>query len=94
MIYFTYSDIPYPILSNLEELKATSLFFLITTLSFIVINYFFFSSSGGELMEPEILHGEFDTLLLDNSSGQEGIKRKWYFRWCVTIYCCDSLCKT
>lgn len=23
-------------------------------------------------MEPEILHGEFDTLLLDNSSGQEG----------------------
>ena len=76
MIYFTYSDIPYPILSNLEELKATSLFFLITTLSFIVINYFFFSSSGGELMEPEILHGEFDTLLLDNSSGQEGIKRK------------------
>ena len=76
MIYFTYSDIPYPILSNLEELKATSLFFLITTLSFIVINYLFFSSSGGELMEPEILHGEFDTLLLDNSSGQEGIKRK------------------
>ena len=26
-------------------------------------------------MEPEILHGEFDTLLLDNSSGQEGEKR-------------------
>ena len=31
--------------------------------------------SGGELMEPEILHGEFDTLLLDNSSGQEGKNR-------------------
>ena len=27
-------------------------------------------------MEPEILHGEFDTLLLDNSSGQEGEHEK------------------
>ena len=28
-------------------------------------------------MEPEILHGEFDTLLLDNSSGQEGEHEKF-----------------
>ena len=28
--------------------------------------------TGGEFMEPEILLGEFDTLLLDNSGGQAG----------------------
>eukprot|EP00596_Hydrurales_sp_CCMP1899_P006778 CAMPEP_0119043982 /NCGR_PEP_ID=MMETSP1177-20130426/27640_1 /TAXON_ID=2985 /ORGANISM="Ochromonas sp, Strain CCMP1899" /LENGTH=65 /DNA_ID=CAMNT_0007013267 /DNA_START=482 /DNA_END=676 /DNA_ORIENTATION=+ len=27
---------------------------------------------GGELMEPEILIGEFDTLLLDNTGAKEG----------------------
>lgn len=59
-------------------------------------------------MEPEILHGEFDTLLLDNSSGQEGRKRRKtvlsfiskYLLFIVisvfivvTIYCCISIQK-
>lgn len=71
----------------------------------IFISYSNISSSGGELMEPEILHGEFDTLLLDNSSGQEGRKRRktvflFLFKYLlfkikvslvVTMHCCNYL---
>jgi hypothetical protein len=40
---------------------------------------------GGELMEPEVLIGEFDTLLLDSTGAKEGILYTF-------IFICGYLC--